>query len=161
MTPIEDLHNAYLLIAEMKIPIPRKVRLLSELFAESPNPWRVVGITEKALDVFKEHNFKKISKMGINRSHIINRNDTYTYMFNNIFKDPNKWWNYYFDKDKTILSTSSENTASKFSTITTFDNNNFLFKSRGFAWTHGKQEEQFLKELYAKQRNYRDRTPHY
>jgi len=144
---IKNLHNAYLLIVEMKIPVKRKVRLLSELFAETPNPWRVVGITEKALNVFKEHNFKKISKMGINRSHEISRNDTYTHMFNNIFKDADTWWDYYFDRDKTILATSSENKASKFSTITLFDNPNHLFKSSGFAWRHRKQEEQFLKEL--------------
>ena len=70
MTSIEDLHHDYLLISKMKIPVKRKTRLLTELLGESYNPWRVVGITESALTVFKANDFNKIKRMGINRSRV-------------------------------------------------------------------------------------------
>jgi len=147
MTSIANLHHDYLLITRMKIPIKRKIRLLTELFGESENPWRVVGITEAALNIFKENDFKKIKRMGINRSHLIDRKISYTHMFENVFEKADDWWEYYFENDKTILSTSSENMSSNLSVILYFDNNDYLFKSSGFTWSYRKKEKVFLEEL--------------
>ena len=48
MISIKELHHDYLLLTQMHIPIKRKIRLLTELFGETDNPWRVIGITESA-----------------------------------------------------------------------------------------------------------------
>ena len=147
MTSIKDLHHDYLLLTQMKIPIKRKIRLLTELFGETDNPWRVVGITESALSVFRRHDFKKIRRMGINRSHIVDRKISYTFMLENIFADADRWWEYYFENDRTVLSTSSENMSSQSSKIIYFENDDLLFKSSGFTWSYGPKEKTFLKEL--------------
>ena len=64
-------HNYYLQLCEWDIPIKKKVRILGELMASAyDDHWRVIGITKEALNVFKVHNYKKVSRMGINRGHI-------------------------------------------------------------------------------------------
>ena len=83
----EDLFDDYKLICKMKVGIARKARMLSELFAESPNPWCVTGVTIDALNVFKNADFQKKSKMGVNRSHLVDRNSVYKLMFTNEFDD--------------------------------------------------------------------------
>ncbi|MFT6928225.1 MAG: hypothetical protein ACJAZP_003875 [Psychromonas sp.] len=144
---ITDLHHDYLLISKMKMPIKRKTRLLTELFAQYDDVWRVVGITEKALKVFIENDFNKIKRMGINRSHRVDRIKTYMHMFENVEHNVNSWWEYFLENDDTILSTSSENMSSQFSRIIHFNNDNFLFKNYGFTWAYRKKEKAFLKEL--------------
>jgi len=148
MISIENLHHDYLLITQMKIPIKRKVRLLTELFGETENPWRVVGITESALKVFIQNNFNRVPRMGINRAHIINRVKTHTYLIENVYNDADAWWNYYYENDKTILSTSSENMSNTFSRIYDIDEKENYFKSVGFSWSYRKSKEKpFLEQL--------------
>ena len=141
------LHDAYLKICDMKIPTKRKVRLLSELMGENPDHWRVVGTTEQALTVFSENNFKKVSRMGINRSHLVDRHETFTYMLENIMLDIDEWWQYYTERDKTVFATSGENMSNVFSNVIYFEEQG-LFRSSGFAWRHSKEESSFLQELY-------------
>ena len=144
----EDLYHDYKLLVKMKVGPAKKARLLSDLLGEAENPWRVVGITHEALKVFKNHSFKKVSKMGINRSHIKPRNKTYSFMLENNFDNSKEWWNYHFENDITILSTSSENLKSMNSEIIDIDPSLNLFRCRGFGWAHGKKEILFLEKLY-------------
>lgn len=141
------LYDAYLKIFDMKIHVNRKVRLLSEAMGEHENNWRVVGVTEKALDVFAEHGFKRVSRMGINRSHLVDRHSTYKHMLENKMLDKDEWWQYYLDRDKTVFATSGENMSNDFSNIIYFDSQG-LFRASGFAWKHSKTESSFLQELY-------------
>ena len=145
----DNLYHDYNLIFQMKCSIQRKIRLLSELFADAPEPWRVTGITKEALEIFKKHNFKRVSKMGINRSHKVDRYKTYKTMLENKFIDVNEWWNLYLTNDQTILATSNENLSSKFSKIIEINPSDGLFKNSGFGWKHGKKEEAFLREMYS------------
>ena len=80
-------------------------------------------------------------------------------MFINVFEDSKEWWDYYWENDKTILSTSSENLSSNFSKIIFFENNNFLFKSSGFTWSYGKKEKTFLEDLAQKQKEPKSLQP--
>ena len=73
----EILFHDYQIIKKMRGPEGNKIKILSTLFSINPNSWRVVGITPAALEVFNMHNFKKVSKMGINRSHLIQRHTFY------------------------------------------------------------------------------------
>jgi hypothetical protein len=144
----EDLYHDYKLLLEMKVSNTKKVRLLSDLLGEAENPWRIVGITYEALKVFKKYDFKKVSKMGINRSHITPRNQTYSFMLQNNFANSKDWWNFHYENDMTILSTSSENLSGVNSEIIDIDPFLNLFKCRGFGWVHGKKEILFLEKLY-------------
>ena len=146
MTP-EDFYHDFLLIRKMRAPTSKRYRMLGELFAVNPDAWRVVGITENALKVFAEHNFKRVSRMGINRSHLVDRIATYTTMLEGPLMECNEWWQFYVDTDKTILSTSTENMSkSELSKVYDIDPALELFKSHGFAWRHKDPEVRFLKE---------------
>ena len=149
----EDFYHDYLLLREMKIPTPRKCRMLGELLSSHPDNWRVVGVTKNSLIRFKEHDFFRESRMGINRSHIVDRNKTFKTMLEGPLMDCDTWWKFYVDNDRTILSTSSENLSKKEgaqSKVYDIDDSIGLFKSRGFSWTHNLAEVEFLRYTYSK-----------
>jgi hypothetical protein len=144
-----ECHRYYLQVFDWNIPIKNKVRVFGDLVPyANPICWRIVGITKDALAVFANHDFRKVSRMGVNRGHLVDRNDTCTHLFTHRFKDVWEWWQYYYERDKTVLMTSSENVSGAHSEI--FEITTGLFISSGFAWKHGKQEIQFLKELHSK-----------
>ena len=143
---LTHLHKYYLDICKWDIPTKNKVKILGELMASAyENHWRVIGITKEALNVFQAHGFKKVSRMGINRGHIFDRKDTLQYMLDYPFRDVEEWWNFFYDRDKTILMTSTENITGKLSDHYSVPEG--LFHNSGFAWRHGKEEVEFLTEL--------------
>lgn len=148
----EVIFHDYLLIKQMSAPMETKIKLLSILFSVNPNCWRVIGISPKALEIFAKHNFKKISRMGINRSHLVQRHDQYESMLNGDFKNESDFWEVYFKNDVTILSTSTENMSASNAfvneALTVPVDQRQLFKTSGYAWKHKKEEEDFLKQLY-------------
>lgn len=143
----EQILQDFILIKKMNAPLKTKISFLTYLFANQDNPWRVIGITHDALDVFANHGFKKVSRMGINRSHLIARNESYRELLEKEFENADEWWTFYYSRDMTILSTSSENMSSNFSQVYTIDENHGLFKTSGYAWKHRKEETAFLKAL--------------
>ena len=143
----EEMHQDYLTIYGMNAPLPKKAIMLGGLLSCYEETWRVVGITEEALKVFKKHDFKSASKMGINRAHKVHRITTYKEMLS-IKMEIESWWAYYIKHDTTILSTSSENRRHVFSKTIIIDEQLGLFKSRGFKWRHGRDEISFLKKEY-------------
>ena len=143
----EDFYHDFLLIRKMRAPTTKRYRMLGELFAVNPNAWRVVGVTENALRVFAEHDFKRASRMGVNRSHLVDRIDTYTAMLEGPLMECEEWWDYYVDTDKTVLATSTENMGKgEWSKVYDIDTSLGLFRSQGFAWRHKDPEINFLKE---------------
>ena len=142
----EDFYHDFLLIRQMRVPTSKRYRMLGELLAAHEDHWQVVGITENALHVFAEHDFKRVSRMGINRSHLVDRVKTYTTMLEGPLMELDTWWKFYRDNDTTILATSSENMSNGFSKIYDIDTELGLFKSHGFAWRHKEPEINFLKE---------------
>ena len=105
----EVLYNDYQIIKKMGTPEGNRIKILSTLFSTNPNSWRVVGITPEALEVFKKHNFKKVSGMGINRSHLIQRHSYYKNLLNMEIPNQQEFWEKYYNNDMTVLATSSEN----------------------------------------------------
>lgn len=144
----QDFYHDFLLIRRMKAPTHKRARMLTELLSLNEDHWQVIGITEKALDVFVENNFKRVSRMGINRSHLVDRHKTYTIMLDGDLMSLDEWWKFYRQNDKTILATSAENTTNNFSRTFEVDPALGLFKQKGFAWSHKKPEIEFLQQLH-------------
>lgn len=142
-------YENYLLVKKMTgLTLAQKTKVLSDiLFLLNSNPWRIVGITEDALDKFKSNNFKLSSRMGINRSHIKQRHQTYSYLLSNDL-DIDTFWDKFWENDKTILSTSSENMSDKFSKIIDLNPTGNQFMARGYNWRHTKEEAKILRDLY-------------
>ena len=145
---LTHFHKYYLQICKWDIPTKNKVKILGELMASAyDDHWRVIGITKEALNVFQTHGFKRVSRMGINRGHIYDRNETFTYMLENpgAFETAEDWWTFFYNRDKTILMTSTENMSGNLSEH--YEVPEGLFHASGYAWRHGKEEVEFLTEL--------------
>tara|TARA_Y100000385_G_C13067162_1_gene627259 strand:- start:1501 stop:2022 length:522 start_codon:yes stop_codon:yes gene_type:complete len=153
----EVLFHDYLMIKKMRAPEGNKIKMLSTLFSINPNSWRVTGITLAALEIFKKHNFKKVPRMGINRSHLIQRHTFYKHLLNIEISDEHMFWEKYYKNDRTVLATSSENMKNSTSitdeSLDVPDDNRNLFKTSGYSWKHKDEEEDFLRDLYFKKNN--------
>ena len=147
MTP-QDYYADFMAIRSMRSPTAKRVRMLTELLSGYEDNWIVTGVTKEALDVFKQHGFRKVSRMGINRSHLVDRYKTYTQMIEGPEMSAEDWWQFYRDNDKTVLATSSENMTNNFSETYAVDTELGLFRTQGFAWKHNKAEVRFLEEMY-------------
>lgn len=144
-----EVHGCYLQMFDWSIDIKRKVRMFGDLVIHAnPDTWRVIGVTSDALEVFAQHGYRKESRMGVNRGHLVNRNETYTHLYKNRFEDPWEFWAYYYDRDSTVLMTASENMSGEYSKMLDIPQELGLFHTQGYAWKHGKKEEQFLRELH-------------
>ena len=77
------MYHDFVKISEMKAPHGLKCRILGEVFSQNPYSWRIVGITTQALECFRQTNFVRASRMGVNRSHLVDRNGTYTKLLTN------------------------------------------------------------------------------
>ena len=156
----EVLFHDYQIIKKMRGPEGNKIKILSTLFSINPNSWRVVGITPAALEIFNKHNFKKVSGMGINRSHLVQRYPFYESLLNMDITSPEEFWNTYYSNDITVLATSSENMKNSPSitmqSIYIPNDERSLFKTDGYAWKQKEEEEKFLSELYIQLKNNED-----
>jgi hypothetical protein len=144
---IADQYHDYLAIRQLRAPIPTRIRILSTLMSVNRG-WKVIGITRAALEVFAQHNFKKVSHMGINRSHIIPRATTYTRMISEPALPMHDWWDLYITSDNTILATASENVTDRWSEVIPIDPDSDLFRGLNIGWRHNKQEIAFLRSIY-------------
>lgn len=153
----EVLFHDYQIIKKMRGPDGNKIKILSTLFSINPNSWRVVGITPAALEIFSQHNFKKVSGMGINRSHLVQRYPFYESLLKMEIENSEDFWDKYYRNDITVLATSSENMKNSPSitmeSIYVPNDERSLFKTAGYAWKHKEEEEKFLGELYVQFKN--------
>jgi len=124
-----------------------KVRMLTALLGADANAWRVVGVTRAALDRFAANEFRRVSGMGVNRAHLVDRHQTYTDILSRDM-DVEEWWAFLQERDKCVLATSSENLKNDFGRIIGVDPALGLFRNQGFAWRHGAREAEFLRALY-------------
>jgi len=136
-------------IKKLSAPDDVKRNLIEVLCKQKNNLWEVIGVTQNALKIFKKYNFERVSGMGINRSHIIDRNKTYQIMLErNLCYE--EWKEILIDNDRTILATSKENIKNKFSKIYKFPKKG-LFKANKInaSWKHGDAEKSYLRILAA------------
>ena len=75
--------------------------------------WRVIGITQDALDSFKAVNFERIpnrkDENPVERAHINKRYDWVEELFQREWSCSEEWWNFIWENDRTVLATSREN----------------------------------------------------
>jgi hypothetical protein len=146
---INIMFQAFLQVQSMNVPYPIKNKMLGALFNMTPNGWRVVGITEKAIYRFKDYNFKYKSGMGINRSHIFPRHKRNKYLLQRQDWNIQSWWKYFYERDKCILATSTEN-MNKEPIISKFRVPKNMFRSSGFSFKVKEFESMFLEASYKK-----------
>lgn len=141
----ETIFNGFLKLQEMEgVPLYTKHRMLQNLMGMNKNSWIVIGITEAALEKFKENDYKR--PKGVNRSHIFQRSETSRIMLEKTDWDIESWWDFYVQRDECVLATSSEN-MDKEPDVVKYVVPRGLFKTQGFAFTVKNAEKEFLRNL--------------
>ena len=141
-----QVYSDFQKIKSMNSDLQVKNRMITVLLIQNPFCWRVTGITKSALNEIKNNEWKR-DGLKLTRSHVFNRIETHKIMLE---KDMNinEWWNFYWDRDFTIISKSSEN-----NNISTYDYIKIdfelgLFRNSGFSWRHSRTEMDFLRSLW-------------
>ena len=132
----------------------QKIELIDRLLSMGAGVgWRPKKISINALKSFVLNDFKR--PKGIERAHLIHRRDTLNEL---LIKDwrGDEWWDWYKERDYTILSTREENRSEiKLKKDDTFDipleKNLFLGKRVGYAY--GAKEKEFLRGIAKKLNN--------
>ncbi len=149
----EEIYHDYLLICKMKAPIKSRAAIMTLLFKNYLNSWRVTGITEEALKAYKEANFKRENlKVKLERAHLSQRQGTFINMMNKTLSQPNEdlddWWKYYYENDETIIALKSENQDVAKCKRFVIDNALGLFMRTSMGWKLTKREREYLEKLY-------------
>lgn len=144
MTVRYQLYQGYVALYNLDLPMRIKHRMFGELCSGlNPDHWRVVGMTELALQEFIANNFDR--PKTVCRAHKVSRLETSKEMFEGPLMSFDEWWELYYERDKTVLATKSEN-MQKATEVQAYDVPAGLFVSKGYAFRVSKDEKAFLKE---------------
>ena len=107
--PRQIFQELYETIFRMNTSIRAKVVCLEDIAHEDERfqSWLVVGITKNALEALASVDFR-VREARIRRAHKVSRNDRGDELFNRDAPMPNAY-DFFFESDKVILTTSSEN----------------------------------------------------
>ena len=130
-------------------------RMLTGLMGSRPWSWRVIGITEAALDLFSQYGYDKPPNKQIQRGHLNGRSDTARVLF--APEKPlslNQFFEFFLPRDSTVLMLTTENPAnSKKRSPPDFipiDQDLQLFRCGGLVgYKHGPPETAYLRALHA------------
>jgi len=106
--------------------------------------WRPIQITHNALKLFAKHDFKK--PKGLERAHIVPRRETIQELIESDWTG-DEWWEWYKERDYTVLSTRKENRDEKnFHNVKRIDipKEKMLFWGKPVGFEYGTLEKEFL-----------------
>lgn len=130
-------------------------RMLTSLMGSRPWSWRVIGITEAALAIFAENDFKRPAGR-IQRGHRSDRASTAQAVFydRNYPMPEEEFLEFFLKRDETVLMTVEENKhrpGGKFPRFIRIPASKKLFPCGTLVgWQHRKAEVEFLRTLYRK-----------
>ena len=110
----------------------KKEKTLNILLAYEPWSWREVGISKKAIKMFKANKFRKLKKDGPQRDHFFQeRNVTIRKMMEKVMPFET-WWDWFWENDRTLIITKEEHAKKSLdykNDIIKIDNNLGLFRT--------------------------------
>ena len=143
----QAFYYGYVFIFETPFSLKKKNLLFTALMAGEPWGWRVVGISEAALEELAKHEFKYVKGLFC-RSHFTARIETSREVFERrISKD--QFFERFLKTDVTAITLKSENTKNGPEKFLPIDSERKLFPSQQVGWRHGPEERAYLKEMHA------------
>ena len=131
-------------------------RILSAIMAAKSFSYKVVGITESALEKFKVLDFKREKNHGIVRGHIVPIFETVKILLNgNRQFEPEEFMQFWIERDKTVFCLKNENKELVPPYMPIANEAGELFSSEGVlaGWRHRRREREFLEQFYVDYRN--------
>ena len=103
----EYIINGFNIIKKSNYNYKQKSAALNQLLSLGAGAgWRPKAITIGAIKLFVDNNFKK--PKGLERAHEFHRRDTIKILIEKNWKN-DEWWEWFYHRDFTILSTRNEN----------------------------------------------------
>lgn len=147
----KDIYSVYKAIFETNLSMQKKKTLLTTLLGANEWSWKVVGISEKALEELKKNEYNYVK--GVVRAHIVARIDTANMVFDSK-RGPLEERDF-FEKiifnDKTVLTMKEENKTRKpLPAAIPISSEENLFPCQHVGYKHEKAAAAYLKELHRK-----------
>ncbi|WP_282029830.1 hypothetical protein [Paracoccus marcusii] len=136
----EVTYDIYLRLHATQHLYPAKTlrTVLSELFYADPFAWRAVGITQAALDAYREAGKDRIK--GIERAHLTDRHRMVAHILKrDIPMSQDELFFYWRTEDRVVIALKSENRSNQLGTWIPFDNDRASYFTRlgiGFRYQH-------------------------
>jgi hypothetical protein len=142
-------YETYAVIFDQPFTLQKKNRLFTALMGGEPWSWRVVGITEAALEELAKHELRHKNGL-LCRAHLVERIETAKEFFTRRISRK-EFFRRFFEMDDTIIALKkSENKRRDRPTYIPIDLDRKLFPSmKQVGWRHGPGERAYLRELYA------------
>jgi hypothetical protein len=161
------LHGLYIALFKAKQDCPdyfsdgRLTKILTDIMGMENEGWRVVGITHEALDLLATKGFDK-NKLPrkLCRGHIIDRVKTTRELFKGDEpKELNEFFDYYLDKDQTVIMLNEQNRAKIPPEYIKIDNPNAELFPNGslMGWKHREEERKYLRNLHSSRSSSRNK----
>lgn len=151
----KQIYEIYLQVFNLPFSVQKKNSIVSILMGGSPVSWRVVGITEAALNLLSENDYKYLAG-AICRAHIIGRYRTAQIIFE--CESPvslEKLFRIVWENDKTVIALKRENSRNfELPPYIPIDSELGLFPCGAVVgFRHSRAEIAFLRELHSRFRN--------
>jgi hypothetical protein len=150
----ESYHALYLAVRRAHAIAPaiwnsaHCTRVLTSIMGGREFSWRVVGITEKALKVFHQYEYKKPDDIKLTRAHLRRRAHFVEELMALEELSVPKFIEFWLENDRTVICGPGENTTTVGPYISIENENGALFGSGVVAWQHSTMERDLLRRLY-------------
>ena len=140
----DDIYSVYKTIFNTGLEVWRKNILLTSLVGGYPSSWKVIGVSESALEALNSYYLVQTPKLNVQRAHIVSRMDT----AKELFKKKYSKYKFFkvFQNDYTILVAKGENKKNLNRTLQVIpiglNENLFQCARIGFCWN--KKEKDWL-----------------
>lgn len=152
-----DFYAAYVCFFSLtSFDIRKKEDLMLTLTAGESWSWRVIGISEAALELLAQNDFRRAARI-VCRAHIVDRIDTVRAVFEKSSSPlPQvEFLKLLFENERTAITTRPQNTPGgpPPPSYIQFNSSQSLFRNRSTGYSHGLDERNYLRGLYADYKN--------
>ena len=124
----------------------KKKIILRSLFVGESWSWKVVGMSKKTFEIYKENKFKKV-KNKFERHHFIPFAETAKKMLEGPLLTNELWWKLVIKNEKTHLICKDEHKKGNSYKYFKIPIKRKLFSNKSVGWNYDAREEEFLKEI--------------
>jgi hypothetical protein len=124
----------------------KKKIILRALFVGEKWSWKVIGISKKTFNIYKDNNFKKVKKK-FERHHFVPFAETAKEMFQGPLLTTNLWWKLINKNEKTHLISIDEHKKGNIYEYFEIPTKHKLFANTDVGWDYTLKEELFLKKI--------------
>jgi hypothetical protein len=137
--------------AQTDLPLNMKRDMLNLVLRLWPEYWRVIGITDNALEIFATNGFKRVSGAGIQRAHIVKRLDYCNELLANL-PSQEAFFAFLREHDRTVICVAGkprfEGGLVERGEVDWYPVPDGVFTNDYMTWNHTKTEVEFLRDLY-------------